>query len=329
MLSRGVGKMFARSLTQPDQFSGGIAVLFLVFNRPEAVRSSLAAIRMYRPVRLYIAADGPRPTVLGEKNLAQAARKAAEQVDWPCRVERLYRDSNLGCRLAVSGALDWFFQQEECGIVIEDDVVAAPDFFPFCERLLDRYRHEPRIRMVAGMNYAPNQRLWTSYFFSRYFPIWGWASWRRAWLEYDRDLTAWRRPRARKELASICPNKSMASYYASMFDAFVSQDIDTWDIQWAYSCLRAGGLAAIPRVNLTANIGVEGTRASGVPSSFHMLPTGWLNGYRLRHPTRIAVDRRQERAVITAIVRGSGVQSYLDRIFSRTRRVLRSALGHR
>jgi hypothetical protein len=311
------------------QHRGEVSVLFLIFNRPEMVRSSLEAIRRYSPLRLYIAADGPRPTVPGEKNLAQEARRATEKVDWPCRVERLYRDSNLGCRRAVSGALDWFFQQEECGIVIEDDVVAAPDFFPFCERLLDRYRDEPRIRMVAGMNYAPYQKLRTSYFFSRYFPVWGWASWRRAWLEYDRDLTAWRKAGARKELAGLCPIKSMASYYASMFDAFVRQEIDTWDIQWAYSCLRAGGLAAVPRVNLTTNIGMVGTRGTGLPSSFQLLPTGRLDGNSLRHPPRIAEDRRRDRAVIKAIMRGSGMRSYLGRIFDGAWRVLRSDLWHK
>jgi hypothetical protein len=317
-----IGKKFNKGCIVGDP-SGIVAVLFLIFNRPEAVRSSLAAIRTYRPSRLYIAADGPRSTVPGEKNLAHATRKEAEQVDWPCRVERLYRDSNLGCRQAVSGALDWFFRQEESGIVIEDDVVSAPDFFPFCERLLDRYRDEPRIRMVAGMNYAPNQKLKTSYFFSRYFPVWGWASWRRAWLEYDGDLTAWRKSGARKELAGLCPIKSMASYYTSMFDAFVRQGIDTWDIQWAYSCLRAGGLAAVPRVNLTTNIGVEGTRGTGIPSSFQLLPTGRLDGNTLRHPPRIAVDRRQDRAVMTAILRGSGRNSYLGLILDRACRVLR------
>jgi hypothetical protein len=312
-----------------DKRSGGAAVLFLIFNRPEAVRSSLAAIRTYHPARLYIAADGPRPVIPGEDDLARAAREAAGQVDWPCRVERLYRHSNLGCRRAVSGALDWFFQQEEYGIVIEDDVVAAPDFFPFCERLLDRYRHEPRIRMVAGMNYAPNQRLRTSYFFSRYFPIWGWASWRRAWLEYDRDLAAWRKPGARKELAGLCPIQSMASYYASMFDAFVDQDIDTWDIQWAYSCLRAGGLAAVPRVNLTTNIGVEGTRGTGIPSPFHLLPTGRLGRNSLRHPPCIAVRRHQDRAVINAILRGSGMRSFVRRVLDRAIFMLRSALWNK
>jgi hypothetical protein len=311
-----------------DDHSGAVAVLFLIFNRPDAVRNSLEAIRTYRPAHLYIAADGPRPSMPGERDLTIAAREAAERVDWPCRVERLYRDSNLGCRRAVSGALDWFFHQEECGIVIEDDVVAAHDFFPFCERLLDRYREEPSIRMVAGMNYAPNPRLRAGYFFSRYFAVWGWATWRRAWLEYDGALTAWRKPGARKELARLCPVRSMARYYASMFDAFVDQEIDTWDIQWAYSCLRAGGVAAVPRLNLTTNIGVQGTHFSGKPSPFHMLPTGRLNTDIMKHPSRLVADCRRDRAVMYALLRRSGLCSYPRRVLNRARRVLGSVLGY-
>jgi hypothetical protein len=81
--------------------------------------------------------------------------------------------------------------------------------------------------MVAGMNYAPDLGLVASYFFSQYFPVWGWASWRRAWLECDGDLTGWRERGARNELAGLCRARNLARYYASMFDQFIDFEIDT------------------------------------------------------------------------------------------------------
>src|ERR1700722_3145211 len=104
-------------------------VLFLVFNRPEPTAEVFAAIRAARPPRLYVAADGARPNRSGEAQRAEETRRVATAVDWPCEVKTLFRDRNLGCKQAVSQALDWFFECEPEGIVLEDDCVPDPSFF--------------------------------------------------------------------------------------------------------------------------------------------------------------------------------------------------------
>ncbi len=115
------------------------AVLFLVFNRPDTTAQVFDAIRKARPPRLYVAADGPRANREGEAEKVAKVREIATAVDWPCEVRTLFRDANLGCKRAVSGALDWFFGEEEAGMVLEDDCLPHPDFFRFCDALLERY----------------------------------------------------------------------------------------------------------------------------------------------------------------------------------------------
>ena len=63
-----------------------------------------------------------------------------QEIDWPCQIERLYSDVNQGCRLGVSRAITWFFEQVEEGIILEDDCVPHPDFFPYCATLLEPER---------------------------------------------------------------------------------------------------------------------------------------------------------------------------------------------
>src|SRR2546423_9963098 len=94
------------------------AVLLLVFRRPEQTRRMFECIRRARPSRLYVAADGPRPGRPGEAALCEEARRIATSVDWPCSVQTLFRNENLGCRVGVSTALDWFFEHENEGIVV-------------------------------------------------------------------------------------------------------------------------------------------------------------------------------------------------------------------
>ena len=104
-------------------------ILFLVFNRPETTAIVFNVIREAKPSRLYVASDGPREDRENESVLVDAVRKISTTVDWPCEVMTLFRDNNLGCKQAVSGAISWFFDHEQEGIVLEDDCVPHPDFF--------------------------------------------------------------------------------------------------------------------------------------------------------------------------------------------------------
>ena len=87
------------------------AVLFLVFNRLDTTKQVFEAIRQAKPPRLYVAADGARANKEGEADKTQAVRNYIMQnVDWECEVKTMFRERNLGCKMAVSGAIDWFFE---------------------------------------------------------------------------------------------------------------------------------------------------------------------------------------------------------------------------
>jgi hypothetical protein len=171
------------------------SVLLTGFNRPDAIARVLDAVRRYRPATLFVAMDGPRIDRPGEAERCAAARGAVAAVDWPCEVEYLLRNENLGCRRAMAEAIDWFFDHVEDGIIIEDDCLPSPGFFPFVESLLDRYRDDERVAMISGTNVL---RKWRprgeSYFFGSYGAVWGWATWRRAWQHADTRLAGLESP---------------------------------------------------------------------------------------------------------------------------------------
>jgi hypothetical protein len=243
------------------------AVLFLIFNRPETTSLVFGAIRAARPPKLYIAADGPRRDRVSELKRCQAARKIAQSVDWPCEVKTLFRDSNLGCKIGVSSGIDWFFQHEEEGIILEDDVLPQGSFFSFCDELLEKYRHDKNIWMISGSNLISKHthRFKESYFASNVPLIWGWASWRRAWQHYDVtmvDWSKWKKTTAWKELFNR--DWLAVSYWTDALNTVYGGRLNTWDYQWLYTCWRNGGRVILPRINLTDNLGygAEATHTS-------------------------------------------------------------------
>jgi hypothetical protein len=165
-------------------------VLFLIFNRPDATACVFEAIRIARPARLYVAADGPRTGRYGEAELCAETRRIATEIDWPCDLRTLFHETNLGCGEAVSRDNGWFFEQVPEGIILEDYCVPHSTFFQYCEEMLDRYRERNDVMAVCGSSYSDN-RFYKggSYAFTRVFDPWGWATWRRAWKKYDRHFS--------------------------------------------------------------------------------------------------------------------------------------------
>lgn len=230
------------------------ALLFIVFNRPDTTRQVFEAIRQAKPPRLFVAADGYRAAVSGEKERCEQVREITTRVDWPCELHTLFRESNLGCKTGVSSALDWFFASEQEGIVLEDDVLPLPSFFGFCDELLERYRDNEEITMISGCNLvAKRYRPSASYFFSRYCHIWGWATWRRAWKDYDVSMATWPDWYSQGNLTKLEPHVQI--FWKNIFDAVYNGKINTWDYQWVYSCWRNGGISVLPENNLIHNIG--------------------------------------------------------------------------
>lgn len=231
-------------------------IAFFVFNRPDVTRRVLARIASARPDRLFLVADGPRPDRAGEAEAVAQVREIVACVDWPCEVHRNFATENLGCRTRMSSGIDWVFSLVEEAIILEDDCLPDPSFFPYCQELLERYRHDTRVMHIGGSNFLADKLEFTdSYHFSKYPHIWGWATWRRAWRCYDVRMSSWPKFVSAGLLKRPCPGHRERAYWTAMFQSMYGGVIDTWDYQWIYACWEQNGLAILPAVNLVSNIG--------------------------------------------------------------------------
>lgn len=265
-------------------------ILFLVFNRPDTTQRVFDAIRRARPPRLYVAADGPRAERIGEAEKCAQVRQIATAVDWPCELITRFQAKNLGCKHAVSSAATWFFEHEAEGIVLEDDCLPDPSFFPYCDELLDRHRDDPRVMCISGNNFISAR--WHpehSYYFSRYAHIWGWASWARAWAHYRVDPLEPEDEPLEKVLSRTFPESVRSRrHWALLLERATKGHIDSWDYQWNYALWKIQGLSCMPRLNLISNIGfgAGATNTTNAESKFSGLPVGQLE-FPLRHPAQV------------------------------------------
>lgn len=287
------------------------AVLFMVFNRPDTTKQVFAAIRKAKPPRLYVAADGPRADKAGEKEKCEQVRKIATQVDWDCKVKTLFRDKNLGCRIGVSSAIDWFFENEEEGIILEDDCLPSQSFFWFCEELLERYRGDMRIGMISGNNLFEQKTVLKESYFYSYGNIWGWASWRRCWTHYDVEMKLWEDTREQNHIKYFIDNDCIFTNLNRNFNYAVSGDIDTWDYQWLFARLSNELLTINPSKNLVSNIGFGGDSTHTVRDSVFSNLKKYELSFPLKHPKHVSINNEYVNSQYASIPIRKKVKSFI------------------
>ena len=298
------------------------AVLFIIFNRAETTQQVFERIREVKPPKLYIAADGPRDTKTGEAEKCERTRNVVEEIDWPCEVHRMYQKKNLGCGKGVSSALTWFFSHEEQGIIIEDDILPHPDFFRYCDEMLDRYKTDDSIHIISGFNtFYQGYPSDISYYKSNGMQIWGWASWRRVWETYEYDLKKVSRKKLKKNLYNRLPRQN-AHYILNLYDYMVKVGCDTWDYQFLINQFMFNRYSIVCYKNLTQNIGIgieDATHTTSVNSliSKHIA----ASPYPLNHPNPLQTDMNAD----IVLMRNGGMiaPSFAKRLYNKFSRVLK------
>ncbi len=272
-------------------------VAFLIFNRPDLTQIVFEAIAKVKPKKLFVVADGPRFSAEAEK--CAQARAIIDRVNWKCDVSTNYSEKNLGCGRRVASGIEWVFSEVEEAIFLEDDTIPSPSFFPYCETLLEHYRHDERIMTINGNNFQSGRsRTEYSYHFSKYNGCWGWASWRRAWKHYDYEMKTWPEFKRIGMLEMVCDQPYEQQFWTRLFDLMHENpgEIDTWDHQWKYACWSQNGLAIEPSVNLVANIGLGRSDASHTTDHNPLLAelSKAQNLWEIRHPPFVVRHRNAD-----------------------------------
>lgn len=279
--------------------SFAVPVLLIAFNRPIFTQQVLAILRDLKPARLYVACDGPRLEHDSDAERCARVRQLIKKspdglIDWDCDVSYRLSAVNKGCRSTVVDALDWLFSREIEAIILEDDILPDSSFFPYCRDLLSFYRDDYRVGCIAANNHQRiPPRDGSSYRFSIYSHGWGWATWKRAWAFYDRDLSGWPAFRDAGWLYQL-GGKSFAKTWTRWLDVLSQEPNESvWDMIWQFSCWQQGFLTILPAVELVENIGF-GSEATHTLDERSPLGSKGSLGFPLVHPRVVLADRARD-----------------------------------
>ncbi|MBA7536210.1 hypothetical protein ES705_28473 [subsurface metagenome] len=168
--------------------------------------------------------------------------------------------------------------------------------------MLELYYDDKRIMMTSGMNYLVDSKITESYFFSKYFPIWGWATWKRAWNLYDSTMHEWGNEKGERYLDYYYHDMGISQFVGSMLDLVYNNQVNTWDLQWIYSCIFNNALCIIPRTNLITNIGYDGTHTAKKRSRSVGIMKKPLNLKQINKPLLVRQYVEQDKLIFDRIL---------------------------
>ena len=244
-------------------------ILILAFNRLEEIIVLIEKLKKIQPTKIYFSQDGPRMN--SNDDLAkciEVRNYIIKNINWKCELKTNFNKSNLGCRKAVSLALNWFFENEEIGIILEDDCIPSNSFFVFCDQMLKRYKKNNNIYSISGSNFQKGNIIGDGdYYFSKYAHCWGWATWRRAWNCNDDSMKFWKELKNNDTWNDIHDDMLEKKYWIKIFEKVISKKLDSWAYVWLASIWNKKGLNIIPNKNLILNIGFNENATTTVSSS--------------------------------------------------------------
>lgn len=235
-----------------------VPVLLITFNRPDVTRRVLDRILEMEPPVLYFFNDAPRPGNEKDEALCSAIRKMADGISFQGILKTRFETTNLGCKMGESTAMSWLFENEEMGIVIEDDILPSKDFFWYCQEMLYRYKDDPRIFSITGCNLLNE---WKSdqqdYHFALFGSYWGWAGWKRVWQFYDVNIEIWKNEEVRRLVLNYLPSSEYRKLRKNEMDSIIDNSNSTWDFQFCLIHYLNHGLSVVPARNMIENIGIN------------------------------------------------------------------------
>lgn len=291
-----------------------------IWIRPELQSKQWEIIKKARPSVLLIVSDGGRTEDEWESIISN--RKMIEEgIDWECEVYKLYKDENIGVKKMIMETHEFVWEKVDKCIFLEDDIIPSVSFFRYCKELLDKYENDYRINAICGMNHlGVSENVNSDYFFSRQGSIWGYALWKRTYLqyynyEYEKDTYIWnllknetrKDPRLWKSINGIKRDKNI---YFSPTEFFMD-----------LCMFSQNQLLIIPKKNMICCEGAS--RDAHGADSINRLPRGIRHVFFMKthdlefplvHPQFVIPDEQYKKRRNSIIGRNHPIKNYFRKI---------------
>lgn len=241
-------------------------VALFAWQRPwhtQQVLDALAANARAAETDLFVFVDGPRHD--RETDRVTEVISIAENAVGFKSVSVQAAPRNLGLSRSITGGVTSVLQHSETVIVVEDDIVVSRSFLDYMNSHLELYANDPAVASIHGYVYPHRGDLPPTFFIAG-ADCWGWATWRRAWMQYRAEGGALLDELQRRNLMDTFDFGGSAGYGDMLRDQIAGQN-DSWAVRWYASALLGGMYTLYPNRSLATNIGSDGSGSHGGVSS--------------------------------------------------------------
>ncbi|MCQ2286851.1 MAG: hypothetical protein MJZ76_08265 [Bacteroidales bacterium] len=266
-----------------------IPILLIIYNRVEATHDLFQMLTKLQPKQLFVAANGALPEASCDYARCLETRNVI-MPNWPCDLQMLTMDEHLSQAQMTFRSVDWFFKNVKEGIVLFDETLPHPDFFPYCAQLLEKYRDVKKVVHIGGNNFQKKRHIKSSYYFSAYATNWGFATWSDRWegftLDHSNDTDDFE-----DLLGRYFEKNKVKKYWKRWYNVLRKKNLELFDYQYNFHLWRHEGLCISPSVNLVANVDFKRNKKRRVRkllgNSSPILP--------LVHPTEMTRNAKADR----------------------------------
>ena len=248
-------------------------IALFAFNRPDHLQQTLAALaanELASESELTIFCDGPRNEK--ERPLTDSVREVARQASGFASVKIVEREQNYGLANSLIAGISGIFEDNECAIVFEDDILTSKYTLSFLNTCLAKYKEEQTVFNISAWSIpfnrlnAPEGYGYDTYFIPR-FNCWGWATWKNRWEKIDWNVSDYDLFSASKELRRAFNIGGQDLSF--LLDLQKKGAIDSWAIRMDYARFKHGCVGLNPVKSYTTNIGMgSGTHTKDFTTRF-------------------------------------------------------------
>jgi hypothetical protein len=246
-------------------------IALFVYNRPEHTRRTIKFLQqnlLADESRLFIFSDAAKD--LSQQVFVNEVRDIIKQVDGFKSVELIERKTNLGLAESIIDGVSMLVSEYGKVIVFEDDLISSAYTLQYFNDALFRYQNEEKVMHIGAYMYPLKAENLPETFLYRAATSWGWATWDRAWKDFEPDINKIIDRFDRKKRLEFSIDGTM-NFWKQIIE-FKSGRNNSWAIRWYASIFLKGGLTLNPSKSLINNIGHDGSGIhSGLNDIYHVI----------------------------------------------------------
>ncbi|MDR3694086.1 sugar transferase [Mucilaginibacter sp.] len=233
-------------------------IALFVYNRPEHTRRTISYLQknlLAEESRLFIFSDAAKTDA--DKAKVEEVRQLVKEITGFKSVKITERNLNLGLAESVISGVTQLVNEYDKVIVFEDDLLSSPFTLRYFNEALDKYAKEEKVMHIGAYMYQLKAKDLPQTFFFRAATSWGWATWARAWKDFEPDVDVLLKQFDKKKIDRFSIEGTM-NFWKQLV-GFKAGKNDSWAIRWYASIFLKGGLTLNPSISLVNNIGNDGT----------------------------------------------------------------------